>query len=711
MGRGRGGRAEEPPWLERERLYETSKGESRYEVDTELDCRQRRAGHRFHYRRRPRSRTRPKHDRTDHSTHRTSALGWIALLPIASALCCFIMLASDSAIYPMTRNVVAESVNPLIIKPSLLTDGASRRGTSAIILEAAGSGDAPNATSLGRSSIGAGMHIVPRTSASTKIYTSSHRMQHQEQPTSRDSHQQLYPLATETPIIASSQLHTRLHPTLAHASLRPQRTCICPYIFTPSPPATHLSPPTAHQLQPAPPITYSRSLARPDRTDSSRLPAHLRPAIPPACRPNCPGRLARTRPLPGRSAQRLHAVKPCHPVSHGTLHTLQEYRKEKSEKKRPIFRCNNVFQEPDGGTCAQHTRHQLWTRANPAYVFVVPQPLAPHNHRSLRAGTRAASTRPLTPAHTLLHGRLQRTDGPSSMDHGRHGQSLAPPSPPSTQAAASLATPGLQPTWGAPATLLADLVGAWLITHAQRQCDRHRTHSTLAVQFMGTPTSAASQTPGLGPGGGDDGEVRTHNFFLAISLSSLAGEQHMDTLVLAADQTPGLGSGEGDAVPVRTHLALQLPGTRRFSQPSHRNSIRAAGLYCSVREQCRDTPTLAADQTPGLGPGGGATDHAGTHSVLQPPRARCSSRPSLHDAISAVSLSFSARGKYMDAPTLAVDQTPGLGPGGGDTRQVTAAVTGSMSTMVTIPLSSCSSSDPAPIDEHSGMLDSTVPHA
>ena len=350
MGRGRGGRAEEPPWLERERLYETSKGESRYEVDTELDCQQRRAGHRFHYRRRPRSRTRPKHDRTDHSTHRTSALGWIALLPIASALCCFIMLASDSAIYPMTRNVVAESVNPLIIKPSFFTDGASRRGTSAIILEAAGSGDAPNATSLGRSSIGAGMHIVPRTSASTKIYTSSHRMQHHEQPTSRDSHQQLYPLATETPIIASSQLHTRLHPTLAHASLRPQRTCICPYIFTPSPPATHLSPPTAHQLQPAPPITCNRPPAHSDRADSSSLPASLRPAAPPACRPTCPGRLAWTRPLLCRAAQRLHASKPCHAGSHGTR---QKYHlKENSNKKSAILRCNNAFEEPDGYACA-----------------------------------------------------------------------------------------------------------------------------------------------------------------------------------------------------------------------------------------------------------------------------------------------------------------------------------------------------------------------
>ena len=126
----------------------------------------------------------------------------------------------------------------------------------------------------------------------------------------------------------------RLWPTFAHANLQPQRTCLDSCIYTPSLLVTRPSLPTAHQLQPAPPITCSRSLARPDRIDSSRLPAHLRPAIPPACRPNCPGRLARTRPLPGRSAQRLHAVKPCHPVSHGTLHTLQEYRKEKSEKKK-----------------------------------------------------------------------------------------------------------------------------------------------------------------------------------------------------------------------------------------------------------------------------------------------------------------------------------------------------------------------------------------
>jgi hypothetical protein len=140
--------------------------------------------------------------------------------------------------------------------------------------------------------------------------------------------------------------YARPWPTLAHASLRPQRTCICPYIFTPSPLATRLSPPTAHQLQPAPPITCSRSLARPDRTDSSRLPVSLRPAVPPACRPNYPGRPAWTRPLPDRSAQRLHTGEPCHPVSHSTLH---KYPRKNSEKKAPIHRSSSVFQEPGRG--------------------------------------------------------------------------------------------------------------------------------------------------------------------------------------------------------------------------------------------------------------------------------------------------------------------------------------------------------------------------
>ena len=124
-------------------------------------------------------------------------------------------------------------------------------------------------------------------------------MRHHEQPTSLDLHQQLYLLDAEPPIIASSRPHVtvRLH-----------------------------------------------------RTDSSSLPASLRPAAPPACRPTCPGRLAWTRPLLCRAAQRLHASMPCHAGSHGTR---QKYHlKENSNKKSAILRCNNAFEEPDGYACA-----------------------------------------------------------------------------------------------------------------------------------------------------------------------------------------------------------------------------------------------------------------------------------------------------------------------------------------------------------------------
>ena len=176
-------------------------------------------------------------------------------------------------------------------------DGALRRGTSASVLDATGSDAAPNAPSPGRLSIGAGMHIVYRTSASTQTYTPTHRMRHHEQPTSLDLHQQLYLLDAEPPIIASSRPHVRLH-----------------------------------------------------RTASSSLPASLRPAAPPACRPTCPGRLAWTRPLLCRAAQRLHASKPCHAGSHGTR---QKYHlEENTNKTSPILRCNNAFEEPDGYACA-----------------------------------------------------------------------------------------------------------------------------------------------------------------------------------------------------------------------------------------------------------------------------------------------------------------------------------------------------------------------
>jgi hypothetical protein len=144
--------------------------------------------------------------------------------------------------------------------------------------------------------------------------------------------------------------YSRPWPTFAHANLQPQRTCFDSRIYTLSLLATRSSLPTARQLQPAPPITCNRSPARPHRTASSSLPASLRPAAPPACRPTCPGRLAWTRPLLCRAAQRLHASKPCQAGSHGTL---QKYHlEENTNKTSPILRCNNAFEEPDGYACA-----------------------------------------------------------------------------------------------------------------------------------------------------------------------------------------------------------------------------------------------------------------------------------------------------------------------------------------------------------------------
>ena len=179
--------------------------------------------------------------------------------------------------------------------------------------------------------------------------------------------------------------YSRLWPASARASLQPQlqRTCICSRLPASSPMAMRPSLPTACQLQPASPITGFRPITRPACTNSSSPPASMRPAAPPACRSNCPGRLAWTRPSLGRTAQRLHT--PCHSVSHSTLHTLEKSRKENYEKKIPtrILGCNNFFQEPGEGTCAQW--HQLWTRADPVYASLVLRTPTPHDHRLLRA--------------------------------------------------------------------------------------------------------------------------------------------------------------------------------------------------------------------------------------------------------------------------------------------------------------------------------------
>ena len=319
MGRGRERGAEEPPWPACDRFRETSLGDPRQGSDNEPDYQQRRAGHRFHYRRRPRSGTRFEYYWTDATTTRAPTLAGIALLPVATVLCCFITLAGVSATCSMTRNVAAESTNPFITTTSLSTDGALRRRTSAVMLEATGSDAAPNAPSPGRFSIGAGRRIVCRARASMQSHTPFHRMRLHEQPTPLDPLQQLCLVAMETPISANNRLHTRLL-----------------------------------------------------RDDFSGPSASFRPTAFSASQPGHSDRLFPTWSGLSRSVRRLYAIKPCHEVSSGTYSTFPKYAKKKPKRKclilgattlpqrRGTFRSSNAF-----GVRQRRPRYQRTSYAPP----------------------------------------------------------------------------------------------------------------------------------------------------------------------------------------------------------------------------------------------------------------------------------------------------------------------------------------------------------
>jgi hypothetical protein len=126
--------------------------------------------------------------------------------------------------------------------------------------------------------------------------------------------------------------YDRPWPASARSCLQLQQTCLDVHLQTlPMIYAYH----RLRLLVTAPPIASSRPHARLHRTDSSSFPASPRPAAPPACRPNCPGRPAGTRPPLSRSAQRLRSSKPCHPVPHGTPCTFQKYGEKKLRKEKP----------------------------------------------------------------------------------------------------------------------------------------------------------------------------------------------------------------------------------------------------------------------------------------------------------------------------------------------------------------------------------------
>ncbi len=85
--------------------------------------------------------------------------------------------------------------------------------------------------------------------------------------------------------------------------------------------------PTTPRLQSAPPIAGNRPHARPHRTDPSSAPASPRPAAPPTCRPDCPGRPAWTRLLLCRTALLLHATIRLHGLTWSTFQYTTEIAK------------------------------------------------------------------------------------------------------------------------------------------------------------------------------------------------------------------------------------------------------------------------------------------------------------------------------------------------------------------------------------------------
>jgi len=212
----------------------------------------------------------------------------------------------------------------------------------------------------------------------------------------------------------------------------------------------------------ASPISRNRQCTPLNRTASGRSPAYERPAITSNCRIHRQDGSTWARSLLDHTASYLYAWAPRHAASLGTLHTLRNFRKllqKKEVKKIEASRSNNVFQKlerPAGSWSVRHSS-ETFVASPKVYALLFTWPL-------------------------LIQ-----------------------------IAATSTATPALQPTWGLPATLLADLVGVWFDACIQRMRDRHGTHSTPEVQLMDTPASAVSQTPELGSGVGDASRTGTHS--------------------------------------------------------------------------------------------------------------------------------------------------------------------------------------------------------
>jgi len=235
---------------------------------------------------------------------------------------------------------------------------------------------------------------------------------------------------------------------------------------------------------------------------------------------------------------------------------------------------------------------------------------------------------------------------------------------------------------------------------------RHIPHWHSAVDWLPEPSevhhtrraTAHSAHPVLVPE-----QIRPAAYHLRPDSTSTLAVQFMDTPTSVVSQTPELGSGVGDASRTRAHSLQLVPLQHQGRRAAHIMSSDGTSLPVA---QLRHIPHSAVDWLPEPSEVH-YTRRAAAHSanpVLVPVQIRPAAYHLRPDSTSTLAV------QLMDTPTPAVSQTPELGSGVGDASS-TAAVDGFLPATVTTPPSPCSSSDLAPGDEHSWSTDSQALHA
>ena len=333
MGSGRGGGNEETWGRDQERGQEISLGDQSQRYVEDHDFRQRRSGQRFHYRRKARWRKPFTGDWEDFGSSYL-LLAWISLflatLPILSYTTelanCFATCAP-----PWTAFITSPRLSFTPSQVPLVSALHCRILAAAPATFGAMCANATNFIHFRVASDQVGLR-VHWSRALAKFFTLPYSIQHLQTIPTIHAQRRSRLLVTAPPITCnrsparpdrttSSRLPVRLRPAVPPACRPNYPGCLA---WTRPLPGC-----SARRT----PITSSRPHTRLHRTDSSSFPASPRPAASPACRPICPGRPAGTRPPLSRSAQRLRASKPCHPVPDSTPCTFRKYDRKKTKRK------------------------------------------------------------------------------------------------------------------------------------------------------------------------------------------------------------------------------------------------------------------------------------------------------------------------------------------------------------------------------------------